>query len=144
MLLTEEEVRSQKVFDPTWLVEQGMDVRKYRRRLTLDQTSAAWMDFITPRWGVLLGANASAWKKDVVAVNGFESASTYGSDDKELGVRMGNNGVRSRRLKYSLICVHQDHHRPYSAEQILENKANLRSLKRRRVTWIENGIDRAA
>jgi hypothetical protein len=128
------------VFNARWLQERGMNLRRYRRRLCLSRHMASVMDFLMPRAGVFLGANASAWIRDLVAVNGFESSSSYGSDDKELGVRLGNNGIRSKRLKYSLICVHQSHVRPYSTEQIKRNKENLKTLKANRTTWIEDGI----
>jgi len=138
--LVVDDVHSQRVFNARWLQERGMNLRRYRRRLCLSRHMASVMDFLMPRAGVFLGANASAWIRDLVAVNGFESSSSYGSDDKELGVRLGNNGIRSKRLKYSLICVHQSHVRPYSTEQIKRNKENLKTLKANRTTWIEDGI----
>jgi GT2 family glycosyltransferase len=102
---------------------------------------ARWLDAMTPRPGVLVGANASAWKNDVLAVNGFDETYTYGSDDKDLGVRMSNNGVKSRRLKYSLVCVHLAHPRAYaSPERVLENKHKLRQVRAERITWTRHGI----
>ena len=90
---------------------------------------------------VLVGANASAWKNDVLAVNGFDETYTYGSDDKDLGVRMSNNGVKSRRLKYSLVCVHLAHPRTYaSPEHVRENKQKLRQVRAERITWTRHGI----
>ena len=91
-----------------------MAAKKFRYRLSRNRFLARLLDAITPRPGVLVGANASAWKKDVLAVNGFDETYTYGSDDKDLGVRMTNNGVKSRRLKYSLVCVHLSHPRAYA------------------------------
>jgi hypothetical protein len=109
--------------------------------LSRNRFLARCLDTITVRPGVLVGANASAWKKDVLAVNGFDETHTYGSDDKDLGVRMTNNGVKSRRLKYSLVCVHLAHPRAYaSPEQIRENKRKLRQVRAERITWTRHGI----
>lgn len=137
--LTEQEVASQCAFDPAWLISRGMP-RKYRRRLTRDRQLACLFDLLTPRPGVFTGANASAWKSDILAINGFDSSSTYGSDDKEIGARLTNNGVKSRQLKHSLVCLHQSHPRPYSPEQIHRNRLKLKNTKKRGVTWIDNGI----
>jgi glycosyltransferase involved in cell wall biosynthesis len=137
--LSEQDVASQQAFEASWLTSRGM-TRRFRRRLTRDRQLACLFDLLTPRPGVFTGANASAWKSDIVAINGFDSSSTYGSDDKELGARLTNNGVKSRQLKHSLVCLHQSHSRPYSREQIRLNKLKLKATKKHRVTWIANGI----
>jgi glycosyltransferase involved in cell wall biosynthesis len=139
--INREDVETQRVFQATWLVSRGMAAEKYRYRLTRNPRLARLLDTITPRPGVLVGANASAWKKDVLAVNGFDETYVYGSDDKDLGVRMMNNGVKSRRLKYSLVCVHLSHPRSYaSTERILENKRKLRQIRALGITWSPHGI----
>lgn len=137
-----EEIESQRVFQVAWLASCGMQAGKYRYRLTRNPRLARWLDLLTPRPGVLVGANSSAWKHDILAVNGFDETFTYGSDDKELGVRLTNCGVKSRRLKYSLVCVHLSHPRAYAApERVAENKQKLRQVRADRVTWTPHGID---
>ncbi len=136
-----EDIEAQRVFQVGWLVSRGMAAKKLRYRLSRNRFLARLLDTVTPRPGVLVGANASAWKKDVLAVNGFDETYTYGSDDKDLGVRMTNNGVKSRRLKYSLVCVHLSHPRAYaSPERVLENKRKLRQVRAEGITWTRNGI----
>lgn len=134
-------VENQWVFEPAWLASRGMAASRYRYRLTRNRFLARLLDTISPRPGVLVGANASAWKRDVLAVNGFDATFTHGCDDKELGVRLTNHGLKSRRLKYSLVCVHLSHPRPYtSPQQKAENKRRLQQLRARRVTWTPHGI----
>ena len=136
-----EDIQNQRVFQVAWLASRGMAIQKHRYRLTRNPWLARLLDTITPRPGVLVGANASAWKRDVLAVNGFDESYVYGSDDKDLGVRMTNNGVKSRRVKYSLVCVHLSHPRAYaSAELILANKRKLRQTRVERITWSPHGI----
>ena len=139
--LTADDVSGGRVFDATWLARQGMNVRRCRWRLTRHRSLATLLDYLTPRPGVFLGCNGSAWKKDILAVNGFDPTSSYGSDDKELGARLSNNGIRSRRLKHTLICVHLWHEKNYPADQIRRNKEKLQRIKLQRITWIANGID---
>lgn len=135
------DIETQRVFEVAWLASRGMAASRFRYRLSRHRLLARLLDTLTPRSGVLVGANASAWKADVLAVNGFDETYTYGSDDKDLGVRMTNHGVRSRRLKYSLVCVHLAHSRTYaSAEWIRENKRKLRQVRIQRITWTPHGI----
>ena len=99
------------------------------------------MDFCTPRPGAFVGANSSAWKKDIVAINGFNEEMSYGGEDKELGIRLSNSGVKSRRLKYSLVCVHLSHPRGYVQDDlVLQNKRRLKDTRRRKITWIDQGM----
>ncbi len=136
-----EDIEAQRVFQVAWLAARGLPAGRFRYRLTRNRLLARLLDWLTPRPGVLVGANASAWKHDVLAVNGFDESYSYGSDDKDLGVRMTNHGVRSQRLKYSLVCVHLGHPRAYaSAEQVQANRRKLQQVRARRITWTEHGI----
>ena len=136
-----EDIESQQVFQVAWLAARGMAADRYRYRLTRNPWLARLLDLLTPRQGVLVGANASAWKKDVLAVNGFDETYVYGSDDKDLGVRMRNQGVKSRRLKFSLVCLHLSHPRPYAVpERIAANKQRLRHVRAKRITWTPHGV----
>lgn len=136
-----EDIEAQRIFQVAWLAARGLAAGKFRHRLTRNRLLARLLDMLTPRPGVLVGANASAWKQDVLAVNGFDETYSYGSDDKDLGVRMTNLGVRSQRLKYSLVCVHLGHPRAYaSAEQVQANRQKLQQVRARRITWTRHGI----
>lgn len=136
-----EDIETQRTFQVAWLAARGVAAGKFRYRLTRNRLLARLLDTLTPRPGVLVGANASAWKQDVLAVNGFDETFSYGSDDKDLGVRMTNDGVRSQRLKYSLVCVHLGHPRAYaSAEQVQANRQKLQQVRARRITWTQHGI----
>lgn len=135
-----EEIEGQLVFQWQWLQAQGMDAAKYRYRLTSRSWLAQVLDFLTPRPGVFVGCNSSAWKADLLAVNGFDETYTYGSEDKDLGVRLTHYGVKSRRLKYSLVCIHLDHVKSYSREEIAENCGRLRQAKTQRRVRAPQGI----
>ena len=73
----------------------------------------AALDRATPvqkAWG---GANSSAFRAALLAVNGFDETMKYGGEDKELGVRLTNSGVRGQHLRYVASVVHLDHPRGY-------------------------------
>lgn len=55
----------------------------------------------------LRGCNLSFWKKDFIAVNGYnEDFEGWGREDSELIIRMTNNGVYGKRLRYAGIVYH--------------------------------------
>src|SRR5690606_29833900 len=93
-----------------------------------------------PRWH---GHNASAWKADIVRVNGFDERLSYGAEDLEFGDRLENAGVRGKQIRFSAVCVHLDHDRGYVKPGMREANEALRAVTvRERLTWTEHGLDR--
>ena len=54
----------------------------------------------------------------------------WGGEDREFGYRLVNAGVRPRRIRYSAICVHLHHERPWRDEQVLARNDDLRTRTR--------------
>lgn len=70
------------------------------------------------------GCNMAFWKKDLVAVNGFEERiEGWGCEDTELVDRLYNIGVRRKNIKGLAPCVHLYH--PKAAENYETHKANI-------------------
>ncbi len=91
-----------------------------------------------PRWA---GNNASGWKADLLAVNGFDERMTYGGEDLELGERLTHAGIRGKRIRFSAICVHLDHDRGYVSAAMKDANARIREETRAtRRTWTSHGI----
>ncbi|MEH6764560.1 MAG: glycosyltransferase family 2 protein [Aequorivita antarctica] len=88
------------------------------------------------------GCNVSFWKKDVIAVNGYnEEFEGWGREDSELVIRMMHNGVMGRRLRYRGIVYHiwhkvKDQSR-FDINDTLQEKAIAEKSK-----WCEKGIDK--
>lgn len=58
----------------------------------------------------LRGCNFAFWKKDFIAVNGYNNDLTgWGHEDIELAARLVNNGVLRRQLKMVANCFHLYH-----------------------------------
>ena len=82
---------------------------------------------------------------DLVGINGFDERMAYGGQDRELGERLRNAGIASRQIRYSTICVHLDHDRPWRTRESLEFNASIRRKTRsRRSKWTDFGIAKAA
>ncbi len=88
------------------------------------------------------GCNVSFWRKDVIAVNGYnDEFEGWGREDSELVIRMMNNGVLGRRLRYRGIVYHiwhkvKDQSRFEINDTIQEKTISEKSK------WCEKGIDK--
>ncbi|WP_400080421.1 glycosyltransferase family 2 protein [Winogradskyella sp. R77965] len=90
----------------------------------------------------LRGCNLSYWKKDFIAVNGYnEDLIGWGRDDTELILRMVHNKVYGKRLKFRGIVYHI-WHKVASRDGLNENhKIAMETIRKKRV-WCNNGIDK--
>ncbi len=69
----------------------------------------------------------------------------YGGGDKELGVRLANNGVHGQHLRYTAPLVHLDHSRGYADPALMSaNRARVRAVRQSGVTWTVDGIEKRA
>lgn len=88
------------------------------------------------------GCNVSFWKKDVLAVNGYnENFKGWGREDSELVIRMMNNGVLGKRLKYAGIVYHIWHATKDISSFLINDALQEEAIFGKHV-WCENGIDK--
>jgi len=88
----------------------------------------------------LRGCNMSFWKKDLVAINGYNNdIKGWGSEDAELAIRLVNSGVKKRALKFMGIAFHI-YHRENSKANENQNKSILSQAIKEKTTRVENGI----
>lgn len=87
------------------------------------------------------GCNSSGWKSDILRVNGFNETLCYGGEDRELGERLLNMHIKGRQIRYSAICVHLDHDRPYKDLSIVKrNKERRKKIQLSGLTLTPEGI----
>lgn len=134
-LITQEDVTSGRVHSLKWLRRYGLKMKFKASKLF---RSAAWawlMNHITPARASWNGMNSSGWKADIVAANGFDERMQYGGEDRELGERLVNAGIRPRQIRYSAVTLHLDHSRPYvNAEAWRINNEIRQNTKRTHAT----------
>lgn len=136
-------VETDDLFTLDYLLGFDVDKRKFQLRLEKHGSKARFFDALFPRWRAFMGCNASCWREHAIAVNGFDESWGYGGTDMEFGKRLANFGVKSRRHSFSLIVLHQDHHRPYrNPEQVKQNKQALRSLAMSSKARVDDGLDK--
>jgi glycosyltransferase involved in cell wall biosynthesis len=128
-----------------WLRRHGYRPGKYALRFTGPRPLLALIDVAlrsTPRWR---GNNSSAWRDDLLAVNGFDAEMGYGGQDAALGDRLENLGVRPRRVRYRTLVLHLHHERPWrDPAGIQRNREIRRRIRERRETRAVRGIDELA
>lgn len=99
------------------------------------------MNAITPTRATWNGHNSSGWRTDILAVNGFDERMAYWAQDREFGERLVNRGVRGVQIRYSAICVHLHHERPYKTDESRErNRQIRRETRRNRAAWTIHGL----
>ncbi len=142
-IISENDILSSDCFQLSWLKKNGFKLNFKSSKMTQSVLFAKFMNWITPTKRSWNGHNSSAWKNDIIAVNGFNNDMQYGGEDRELGERMFYNGMLSKQIRYSAICIHLDHTRGYSTPEIWKKNREIREYNRKnKVTKIENGISK--
>ena len=140
-MITLEDIEKQHCFNIHWLKEQGIPKTFKNNKLTASGMISKLLNTFTPTNASWNGHNSSGWKKDILNVNGFDERMQYGGQDRELGERLFNFGVKSKQLRYSAVCVHLDHKRGYKTpESIAKNQAIRKETRTNKVVWTHYGI----
>ena len=142
-MLTEHMIESQLCFDKEWLIKNGQPKSFKLNKLTKSKRKASFLNTITPTKATFDGMNVSCWKNDILEVNGFDERMQYGGEDREVGERMMNKGIKFLQIRYSAICVHLYHDRPYKNEEVLSRNKEIRAIsKKEKITYTPYGIEK--
>lgn len=145
--VTPELVATGRVFERQWLrANRAFDrFSTWLKAAPCPKGVSNLLELVWPTRRSLCGANWSAWRDDILKVNGFDETITYGGLDKELGDRLANAGVPGRHLRFSAPLVHLDHSRPYAdTKKKKRNKDWIHEVRRSGVHWTPNGIAKSA
>jgi glycosyltransferase involved in cell wall biosynthesis len=133
------------------LENRSMDVGPYSKgnRNFFNGLRNKWVrSFLAPRYKTgsrnryyVKGCNMAFWKKDLLAVNGYnESFLGWGREDSELAIRLMNAGIRKQFLKMGGICYHL-YHPEASRELELRNRQMMDDAITNKTTWSEKGLN---
>ncbi len=131
LLLKEEDIKSGLAFDYKWLRKNGLPAGKSLLKLQKSPFIANLLNCLTPTKASWNGCNSSCFRADAIRVNGFNEKMAYGGEDREFGERLINMGLKSKQLRYSAICLHLDHKRPYKNSEIIMKNRALRAIVRK-------------
>lgn len=141
--ITRQDIEDQHPFDIHWLRQRGL--KRSPRNLKLTHNAALGhilnrLVVAAPSWN---GHNASCHKEHLFKVNGFNEDMAYGGEDRELGDRLMNYGLKPRKIRYSAVLVHLDHPRGYVNPEIKGRNHLIRMHTiRNRVINTSAGLDR--
>jgi glycosyltransferase involved in cell wall biosynthesis len=142
--ITRDDVATGRAIDPAWLRPRGLSDVHALAKLAAGPATAGLLNALTPTRASWNGHNASGWKHDLVAANGFDERMQYGGQDRELGERLVNAGIRGVQIRFSAICVHLDHGRGYKTpESMAKNKAIREHTRSARVRRTPYGIEKS-
>ena len=140
--ITEKNIIDENCFDLSWLKNHSLKTSFKNFKLTKNKYLADFLNWITPTKKSWNGHNSSGFKKDILAINGFNHDMQYGGLDRELGERLFNNGLLSKQIRYTAICLHLDHKRGYATPETWKVNNDIRTFNKvNNVTFIKNGLD---
>ena len=140
--ITRDDITSGRCFELPWLKAHGLKSTYKNSKLTANQWQARLFNGLTPTRCRFKGSNGSAWKNDVLAVNGFDETMAYGGEDREFGVRLINLGIKPKHVRYNAIVIHLDHARGYVEPHIVEsNRQHRIKVDKDGIIRTEHGIE---
>ncbi len=140
--ITKDDITSGRCFDLAWLKAHGLKSSHKNLKLTATPFQARILNRITPTACNFKGSNGSVWKRDALAVNGFDERMPWGGLDREFGVRLSNSGISPKHVRYNAIVIHLDHPRGYKdPEKVAANKALRVNSEKQKLTRTEHGIE---
>lgn len=87
------------------------------------------------------GCNVSYWRSDFLAVNGYnEDFEGWGREDSDLVLRMGNLGVKAKRIRYAGIVFHI-HHKTNSKSNLEINDLIQQKTIQEKTIRCKKGVD---
>lgn len=139
--ISPQHIIQQQCFDLNWLKSEGLSSSFKNNKISASVFLAKILNAVTPTKPTWNGHNASAYKKDILAVNGFDERMQYGGEDREMGERLMHNNVYGKQIRYSAICIHLDHARGYvNAVAWQKNNSIRKETALQRSTWTPFGI----
>lgn len=135
------DIYSGKCFDVSWLKNNEMKTSFKNNKIKAKGFWSFILNKFTPTTSSWNGHNASGWKTDMLAVNGFDERMQYGGEDREFGERLINYGIKSKQIRYSTVCLHLDHPRGYVKPEMIEKNLKIRQeTKDLNKKWTDFGI----
>lgn len=141
-LIQREHIQSGDAFSVKWLRSKGLPFSHRLLRLNSYGWRARLLNHLTTTKATWNGHNASGWMSDIVAANGFDRRMKYGGEDRELGERLFNAGLKSIQIRYQAVCLHLDHPRGYVNDSDLAANRKIRDeTQQNRAVQTDHGID---
>lgn len=120
------------------------DIRRRENAIRIPSLSKLLLDKYKNRFPVYYarGANMSFWKEDLVNVNGYdENFEGWGHEDSDLTLRLMNNGIKKRIIKFAAIVYHIYHPEKKNEDLEHKNRKILETAFLDKKVWTNSGMD---
>tara|TARA_B100000767_G_scaffold135865_1_gene128847 strand:- start:730 stop:1563 length:834 start_codon:yes stop_codon:yes gene_type:complete len=139
--ISKDSILNGECFDVKWLNKHGNIGSSQFRKLATGPRMSSFLDLITTSRASFNNCNSSAWKSDLLAINGYDERMLYGGPDRELGSRLENYKVSGKQVRHTVLCLHLDHPRGYKTKESLDRNLAIRaSTKKENKVWTDYGI----
>lgn len=136
-----DDIKNRLATRPMWLLRNNTPFTPKILKLASNPFWGAILDTLTTTGATWNGHSASTWKNLIMEINGFDERMHYGGEDRELGERLMNMGVKGKQVRYRCSCVHLDHERGYvNPEDLKVNRSIRNETKKNRMTRTPYGI----
>jgi glycosyltransferase involved in cell wall biosynthesis len=84
---------------------------KINRLISFIRLPLGKLRYLQPyKWGKAVGCNTAFWKKDLLAVNGYdESFQGWGYEDSDLVIRLMHSGIKRKEGRFAVPVLHLWH-----------------------------------
>jgi glycosyltransferase involved in cell wall biosynthesis len=142
-LITKDDIIQERCFNLEWLKSKGKIGFSQKLKLGSKRKFENFLDLTTPTKATFNNCNSSAWKKDYIAINGYDERMRYGGPDRELGERLENYGIKGLQIRHKAVCLHLDHPRGYKTKESLDKNMEIRKFtKDKKVIKTPYGIEK--
>lgn len=129
-IITKEDIEKQLCFDVNWLKIKGLKSSFKNNKIIARGIKQKILNTLTPTTRSWNGHNSSGYKSDIIKANGFDERMQYGGEDRELGERLLNSGLKVKQIRYYAICIHLDHERSYMNQDMIAKNQKIRTETR--------------
>lgn len=139
--ISKDDILQERCFDVKWL--KSIDALGFSNLLKLGskKTFSSLLDLISPTTPSFNNCNSSAYRDDMIAINGYDERMKYGGPDREFGERLENYGVKGKQIRHKAIVLHLDHARGYKTpESLAANLAIRKEVRDKKIKWTPFGI----
>lgn len=131
-----------EAFQAGWLIRRGRGFNRRFLRLALGYGLRRRLNGASRTRLYWLGSNASCFRDDAVAVNGFDNRFSYGFEDGDFGRRLEMHGITPKTVRWTANVLHLWHTKPWSSPEVIERNRRLmeENVARGRVRAV-SGLD---
>ena len=142
--ITKEDIQSGRAFNVKWLKKRGSISGTSKRKLGLNSSFKIIADKLTTTKATWNGCNSSTWRKHIIEVNGHNEEMQYGGQDREMGERLLNLGLKPMQIRHRAVLLHLHHNRGYKTQESIDKNLKVRaSTKLSGITRTPHGIEKS-